>query len=207
MPTIFRGPYKGYTLTEEDIEWLARSLWGESTNGSDRAHAAVAWTMFRRYMNIKFAWLTMTSTFAGFIRAFSQPVNPAWLLGGSKCPDNSPQGCEKERTDRRVRIQNDPIPEKYLDFARKFADGEIEDSLPVPCYNFRACDGAAKKGSINLEGNCFYPKELLSKSELSAFLDAPIEYGASSNKVLIALGVTGGILAGFLGFLRLKNLI
>jgi hypothetical protein len=67
-------------MTNEDISWMARSMWGEA--GEDRKHcAAVAWTEMNRYLLNpgRFGATTFTSA----IRGFSQPVNPKWARGGS----------------------------------------------------------------------------------------------------------------------------
>jgi hypothetical protein len=66
-----------YQLTGEDVIWTARSALYE---GGDVA--ATLWTLTQRYMG---AARVNYPTFAEFVRAFSQPVNPKYARYGEYC--------------------------------------------------------------------------------------------------------------------------
>ena len=71
-----------YVPNQEDLLWLLRAVQAE---GEPRTHVAAA-------MVNRFAYLSASAfvrdepydTLAGFVRAYSQPVNPRWMRGGDK---------------------------------------------------------------------------------------------------------------------------
>lgn len=73
------------TTDKVDIEWTARMLYGEAGADCafDREGSAVLWTMINRFAML----YPMYKTFTSFIRAYSQPINPAFYNGGSKDKD------------------------------------------------------------------------------------------------------------------------
>jgi len=75
---------RSYELTDGDVLWAARMTAFEG--GGDKA--AVLWTMTQRFA------LGHWPTFTALIRAYSQPINPAWSQGGPCCcgPGTCPRG-------------------------------------------------------------------------------------------------------------------
>jgi hypothetical protein len=141
MPNkVYKGPTgKTYALTETDVIWLARSIRGEcGANPSRESAAAVAWTMMNRFMLVPgFAkWTSYTD----LIRAFSQPVNPAWFAGGLHCRPADPvagteQGkfhgkkdCDPEKTAWRAKLSSMPLSSlgPAATYARAFAEGTLD---------------------------------------------------------------------------------
>ena len=55
MPALYRGPKRGYELTEADTQMLAKSLWGENNEEmTEEAAGAVAWAMMNRFLLIDY---------------------------------------------------------------------------------------------------------------------------------------------------------
>lgn len=69
-----------YTLSEEDFLWLGRSLDGEGPNV-----AGYVWAYVQKWAGIP-RLRREHPTLAAFVRAYSQPVNPIWQRGGTRCP-------------------------------------------------------------------------------------------------------------------------
>ena len=74
--TIYFFDGTRYRLTPDDILWTARAVVYE---GGDPA--ATVWTLTQRFYMAR----TNYSSFASFVRAFSQPVNPDWAADGKFC--------------------------------------------------------------------------------------------------------------------------
>jgi hypothetical protein len=69
-----RGRERSYQLTEADVFKLAQAAQHEG-----RPTRAVIWTLIQR-----FAWIYPAKrTLKGLVEAYSQPINPGWLPGGS----------------------------------------------------------------------------------------------------------------------------
>lgn len=116
------GDYgRGYSLMADDIEWLAKAFWGECQSGDETQCGAVAWTMIRRWL----LWPGEPSkwmTFAEFMRAFSEPLQPRKLDQGSP-----------EVRARRAKIQTAEwaeIPINARKHANAFAVGRLPDPVP-----------------------------------------------------------------------------
>jgi len=146
-----------YILSDEDIIWLAKSLEGELRHDSTRKDAgAVAWTMFRRFYRWPGAYRSKWSSFKDLIRAFSQPVNPAWLPGSEKCLQY-PDSCTPAQLNKRVRIQSESwyeIPDICRTYALAFASNTLIDPLGESYVNF-ASTAYAKSIGVNVGGNYF----------------------------------------------------
>jgi len=144
-----------YTLTDEDILWLAKSLWGENGDNVTREEAsAVAWTMWYRFIRWPgHKWASFTE----LVRAFSQPTNPIWLdPQGAKC-QQYPQYCKDSHISRRRKIQGaswDQIPESARRYAILFAEGRLPDVLG-PHYIDFASTPKAKATGRGIGGNYF----------------------------------------------------
>lgn len=163
---IYRGPTRGYKLTDEDTEWLARSLWGECKGGgnpTERNAAAVAWAMIQRFLLVRMKWQWENWTFAGFIRVFSQPVNPRWLPDApdSLCPAH-PERCSPRAIANRHEKQDTPwekVPARVKELAKAFQEGKLDNPFSEPIYDFFDKTG---HGSILIGDNSFYTYKDLS---------------------------------------------
>lgn len=146
---------RSYILSDEDIEWLARALWGECGAVPTKKEAgAVAWTMFLRF----FRWPgSRWSSFQKLIRAFSQPVNPLWIdPDGGKCL-TYPQYCTPTHIARRRKITYTPwleVPFSCKNFAWMFAAGFLDSPLSQDYVDFASTPKAVKYG-YPIDGNYF----------------------------------------------------
>ena len=132
-----------YQLTPEDVLWTARAVVYEGGEPAD-----VLWTLAQRFVMQRRTYPTYTA----FVRAFSQPVNPAWARDGEFCRPGGPYRktayCEESKLARR----DEAIHATWTDLAAKDA-GAVEDTLlwanaalpnPLPrATNFAAPDEAA----------------------------------------------------------------
>jgi hypothetical protein len=145
---LFRGPTKGYRLTDSDVEWLARSMWCEEEAGDVEGKLAVAWTHIQRFLLIRYRWLNEGWTFARYLQAHSQPINPEWSSNGVFCRVGGKYygkaECSSDKLAKRDRCCNDPVPADMLALAESFASGEIPNPFPEPTYDF-AADWLVKK--------------------------------------------------------------
>ena len=94
-----------YNITNEDKLWAARMAQFEGGNP-----AATLWTMTQAYS--KPAIHTRWPTFTAFIQSYSQPINPIWALGGSRCPSASSDPsspCYSSRLAARQRAASMPF--------------------------------------------------------------------------------------------------
>lgn len=157
-------PSRKYTLTDGDILWLARALYGEAGDPiSRRSASAIAWCLINRYL----MWgsdFWEGKSFTEFMRAFSQPINPIWTdPNSSKCL-GQPKDCTPERIARRRMIQGaawEDLPYSAKLYATTFAQGDLFQVLPNDIVDFSSCKRIER--GIDVGGNCF-----LSKSETNA---------------------------------------
>lgn len=149
-----------YTLTDEDMGWLARELAHEG--GSD---AATLWCMAQRLYALRGHFTSMTS----MVRNFSEPINPKFLANGDFCRpggrDADLPRCKPEITARRAVWQSSPPPADKLAFVKSWARGEVPNPVPR-AIDFRACDQAADdlvaSGRATLvlaAGNCYVARD------------------------------------------------
>lgn len=117
-----------YQLTDEDILWTARAVWGEvPVRVWSEAHAlAVMWSMLQRFYllrNSSFSSRLGTiksspphKSFALYVRSYSQPVSPDWLNVGTT----------EERERRRLRQTTpwDKLPERVRTVVTAWAKGQ-----------------------------------------------------------------------------------
>jgi hypothetical protein len=181
MPVVFRGPTKGYKLTEKDIEWLARSMWGEASDRDGRI--GVAWTHINRFLLVNYKWLQSGWPFYQYVQGHSQPINPIWREGGSKCSPGSKywdnptlraKYCNPTQLSKREEYQTQTVPADIMKLARDFADGKIPNPFSEPTYDFaaewlvenqkRPCIGIligdpSKSRNAHITYNCLTPDE------------------------------------------------
>ncbi len=180
MPAIFRGPKKGYTLTDTDIEWLARSMWGEASNKNGRI--AVAWSHINRFLLINYRWMQAGWSFTRYMQSHSQPINPQWRRDGKFCrPGGKYYGrkeCSESLLKRRDKFQKGPIPSHIMALAIEFADGKYPSPFSEPTYDFAACWLTEKQRrpnrGIELGGNCHLPYSALKPSETGAVIPGEV---------------------------------
>jgi len=220
MPALYRGPKRGYTLTDYDRLVLAASLWGEAGSSPDEKEAAaVAWAMLDRFLLFNSRWVSEGWDFARFIRAFSQPVNPTWAYPDEARMAKHPEACTPDKLARRRKLQgyldgsvhdgwarilmDAPIPAKY---ALAFAEGELADPFPEPIYDFAACSLTAKQkasgsrpgSGINIGGNCFLTYNDLNTKERERVIVGRVQSGVAayaSGAVFAVLGLIGATAA------------
>jgi len=180
----FKSSRASYRLEDEDIDVLARALWGECGEAPSYKHCgAVAWTMLRRWM----LWprgvgLQQWPTFRAFIRAFSQPVNPKWSSADTDACKRNPDVCTPAKLERRRRIQRadyNAIPEIPRLAAEAFAIGLLDDPI-ADTVDFSATSLVRKRGwpFTELDGNAFvrradHPMQFLAENILVSYDGAP----------------------------------
>jgi hypothetical protein len=122
--------------------------------------------MIQRFLLLRYKWQWENWTFAGFIRAFSEPVNPTWLpeAPDSRCPAH-PEECSEARVAKRRRCQGNEVPEAVMRLAKAFQEGELANPFSEPVYDFRACGSKGAAGRIAIGGNCFYAFKNLSAED------------------------------------------
>lgn len=149
-----------YSLSDLDIAWLARSLWGEGGR-TKKSAGTYAWTMFNRFMLLYHAEVDApeqvvavfegkavdqkAKRFASFWRMildFSQPVNPKWRRDGIYCkPGGSEEHtemCAPAKLAERERTSfGEPNP-TTVGFAEAFAIGKLPYLEPSRFVNFGA---------------------------------------------------------------------
>jgi hypothetical protein len=222
MATLYRGPKRGYKLTEEDRTILAAAIWGEAgPNPSEAEAAANCWGLMMRFMLVDRIWLKSGWTFGKFIRAFSQPTNPLWLdPNGKKCLQ-SPARCTPSQIARRQMIQAYLEPAMTTDdgwaglsvkvplatqFAQRFVDGDLDNPFPEPVYDFAACfltqkhkDIGIRPGvGLNIDNQCFLTYSDLNAEEKSDVIPGRVHSGAAAHAsalTYLAIGTAAGAAA------------
>lgn len=194
MTALYRGPKKGYKLTEADTQMLAKSLWGE--NGSEmteEAAGAIAWSMLNRYLLINYKWMQVGWSFEKFVQSFSQPVNPKWLDPNGEMCRRRPGDCTESRINRRRRIQGASwtavkrISPDGVRYARMFADGQLPNPFPEPIYDFASKKRVLSQGfagpGITIGGNTFLRYSDLKEGDLkNAVVAGEVHTGTAAYK-------------------------
>lgn len=207
---IFRGPKRAYTFTDSDVEWLARSMWGEASD--DAGRIAVAWSHINRFLLINYRWLTAGWSFKQYVQSHSQPINPDWRRDGSFCrPGGKYYGnqtyCNETQLARRDKYQTHAVPAQILALAEAFASGEHPTPFPEPTYDFAACWLTKKQGrpnpGIELGGNCHLTYSSLKPSETGGVIPGyvSVEGGRGLPPAEIALPFIGVFIAGIGGLI------
>lgn len=147
--------YNGKELTrftDADVEWSARMLYGEAGGDCDLDHEglAVMWTMINRFA---FLWPRFKS-FTTMIRGYSQPINPAWMNGGSKDPNPNVKDERELRREAIVRMSLNDFPEGLTDLVQ---------FLLRPTSDVRPLEGM--RGLVHFYSPCFYYSKKLGKRQ------------------------------------------
>lgn len=201
MGAIYRGPTRGYELTDTDVLWLARGFVGEAGSVTREEAGALFHCWMDRFLLLNMVWLKNKWPFYKFLQSHSQPINPLWTdPNGAKCT-KYPKYCTDAHISRRKRIQSLTIKQLTdqgaYQFAKAAQQGDLQRAISEPTYDFAACSLTRKQGrpneGINLGGNCFLPYSSLKDNEKQAVIDvnARVEIAGSSNTLL-----KGAILAG-----------
>lgn len=146
-----------YTFTDEDKLWLGRAVKGESGTHA-QGGAAVCWSMINNYLTTgprggpRF---TALPTFTALLRAYCQPINPAWLdPNGAKCR-RMPQACTPALIQRRrehMAMPWESLPGAVRQIVENFLAGNL--ASPVPgSTDWASTDWAP--GVVNIGGNRF----------------------------------------------------
>lgn len=132
-----KGKPFSYTVTPEDRTWWIRAIWREGS-----PQIAVGHTLLQR-----FTYLYSTGgpyrTLTSFLRAYCQPINPAWLPGGrlseakikrlGKKGDQAGIEAERERAKKRAIYSSTPvsqIPVRYRQIAEQILSGATSSPIP-----------------------------------------------------------------------------
>lgn len=177
-----------YQLTDNDLLWAGRMVYGES----QAEGAEVLWTMTSRFAKIR------GSSFADFIRTYSQPINPKWYgdgvccaQGATGCPARpsrsfyGEENCSERVLARRARISSTPwdaLPAGVRATVMNWATAL--QSNPVPrAVDFAAPDLVARKMQAHPEryGG-------IVKKGLQWYVSTPDSKGWAKNHVTIQLG-------------------
>lgn len=139
-----KGANFEYTMTDSDILWSLKMIYGES--GSDLNDAAcVLWCMANRFVltkdNMK------TKSFENLIRAYSQPINPRWYRDGVfGIQYKGKESATEEKFKRREQIRDmkeEDVPENLRKLLAAWVGGHIPN--PVPRAVHFAVPSAASK--------------------------------------------------------------
>jgi hypothetical protein len=141
-------------LTDTDMLWLARALYGEAGTGASQEHyAAIVWALAQNMKLVRRPRLF--TTFTAITRAYCQPVNPKWeSLQSSGCV-RRPDHCTEAHLARRRRIRTlqwSNIPANIRQVVDSFRAGTL--SNPVPgLTDWKA--GRWEGATVNMQGNWF----------------------------------------------------
>lgn len=200
---LYRGPISGsgYSLTDDDVLWLARGFVGEAGQDCSRKEAAYHfWCWMNRRMLMKAWW--NTAPFWKLLRAHSQPLNEIWsVVGGEKCAHSSTGMCAPERIAHRKWVQSLTVSQlKALGVYQYAVDaqmGDLERPTSTNIYDFGECGWVASQGypctGINIDGECFLTYECLKPDQQRSVVKGSVEFGEPVKKLGIsALGVIFG---------------
>lgn len=154
-----------YTPTMDEWLWLARACYGESRSLEGRT--AAAWAMVSRFVALRQQSPEFwgSKSFASLVRAFSQPVNPAWssssaCVGGRGCCGSTTEACAPEVLAHRRFVQGlswqwiqEREPELYF-MIMSFAAG-VPPSNPVRGMTNFGGGGQGRCDEVTVGGNGF----------------------------------------------------
>lgn len=155
-----------YQITQDDMLWLARSIWGEVSrtpsewDQSDvqQGASAVLWAYANHYMTVG-QKRQLYPTLGSFVQAYSQPINPRWIDPNSgRCP-SSPEMCTPDRIAFRRALRAKPwtdFPIALTNLVQRFVAGQVSNPIGTRT-DFRAA-GTGLEGSadaVNVAGNIF----------------------------------------------------
>jgi hypothetical protein len=205
MAAIYRGPRRGYKLTDDDVLWLARAMVGEAGEGINEQEAAALFHCWMDRLHLVNArWSQEGWSLRQLIQAHSQPVNPLWIdPDGSKCRQH-PQYCTAAHIARRKRIQG--LSRAQLEqigswrFALMAQAGDLPRTIAEPTYDFAACSLTGKQSrpckGIDLGGNCFLNYDCLKASEKQQVIPGEVVVEGVIPAPGVSLPFLGVLIAG-----------
>lgn len=154
-----------YQITQDDMVWLARSIWGEVSPSASawsnpvtrRAGAAVLWAYANHYMTVG-QKQEVYSTLGRFVQAYSQPINPAWLDPAGRRCQSMPAACTPQKIqNRRSRRAKswDSFPPALQELVISFVQGTLANPIGTRTDFRMAGTGYRPADAINIEGNVF----------------------------------------------------
>lgn len=196
MSQIYRGHKKAYTLTSNDVLWLARGFYGETgIDGSRKELAAFFWTWLARLLLMK----TSIKTLADEVMWHSKALSPMWRTPGEgKCvqyPDDCQPNHIAHRAKSRSLTQAQLTKMGLYGIALEAQAGMLRQPFDEPTYDFAACSLVERQGrpctGYNINKACFLPYKCLKGSEPQSVIDqhARIEGGIP----ISTLGIGGAI--------------
>lgn len=146
-----------YTFTDEDKLWLGRAVLGEAGE-SQQGGAAVCWAMITNYLTSGPRGGTrfhLFPTFWRLLRAYCQPINPAWMdPAGAKCR-RQPAACTARHIARRQDMSTRPwdrLPSSVRVLVESFLAGTLPNPVPgATGWNMRRW----APDNIEVDGNFF----------------------------------------------------
>ena len=163
--TIYFPGEQPYVITDEDKLWMARMIFGEvnrnpaAWNRADvqRGGGAVLWAMANHYITVG-QKRQLYPTFASFLQAYSQPINPRWVdPNGERCR-RSPAMCTSERIAfrRMLRAKSwGAFPVALQNLVLNFAAGRLPNPIGTRTDFRMAGTGYNPSDPLNVEDNVF----------------------------------------------------
>lgn len=195
-----------YKLSDSDIVWLAKALWRE---GAPRA--AVGYTLLQRFAALYPKYGTLTK----FIRAYCQPLNPAWFPNGQrskrkvarlkKAGRHIEASKEIDRAKKRIVYSQttwEEIPQQYRDFTERLLMGAVTNPVPTAIH---FCMSQAQPGSTHKESRIAAERYAVKKG-LGPPLPVPGGYGSGMNWFFESKGSKPPQIA-MIGTTRIKNVL
>jgi hypothetical protein len=123
-----------YRLTDQDLLWLARAIWGEADTHRENG-AGVAWAMAQYYATVlnRRGGRPAFSTFTALLRAYCQPINPKWASRDASGCRRRPDHCTERHLAKRRRVTGaswSEIPSQVRQLVREFAAGQLPNPVP-----------------------------------------------------------------------------
>jgi len=149
-----------YQITNDDMLWLARATWGEAAT-SMRGGQAVIWAMAQYHALVIGGGSRRPafSTFTALLRAYCQPINPAWADPNGAMCQRQPGVCSARHIARRQQITNaawSSIPASVRQLVLEFMRGQLPNPVPGAVdWNNRDWGAQSQIAVTNVEGNYF----------------------------------------------------
>lgn len=205
MTVVYRGPTRGYTLTDKDVLWLARGFVGEAGEAKGACSRDEARWLFWAWMN---RFLLMPEAkwknwdFWELVYWHSQALSPKWDDPADEDCLAHPSHCTPEKIARRVRIRSKTQAQLEAAGVWRFALDAQAGGLSRPwgaarVYDFEACSQTSK--GVNVGGNCFYRFDELSswqKPLVAGGEKVRVDPSATSLLTWTAVGI-GVVLGGY----------
>lgn len=132
--TIYGPDRFRYALSDDDMLWLARAVWGEA-GGDTEGGKAVAWAMVQYHALVLGPGGRRPAfpTFTALLRAYCQPINPRWASHDAAGCRQNPERCTERHLARRRQVTNATwaeIPAGVQHIVEALADGALENPVP-----------------------------------------------------------------------------